>query len=102
MQVNISGHQLDVTDAMRDYMTEKLAKLERHCDKITSVQVIMEVEKQQQRVEATLRVPKFDVVAEAKHDDMYAAIDLLTDKLDRQLLKYKEKQQSHLQGAAAR
>jgi putative sigma-54 modulation protein len=102
MQVNISGHQLDVTDAMRDYMTEKLAKLERHCDKITSVQVIMEVDKQMQRVEATIRVPKYDVVAEAKHDDMYAAIDLLTDKLDRQLLKYKEKQQSHLQGAAAR
>lgn len=103
MQVNISGHQLDVTDAMRNYTTEKLAKLQRHYDKITNVQVIMEVEKQKQRVEATLRVPNCgEIVAQAEHDDMYAAIDLMTDKLDRQLLKHKEKQQSHLQGAATR
>jgi putative sigma-54 modulation protein len=102
MQVNISGHQLDVTDAMRDYIGEKLVRLERHFDKITNVQVIMEVEKLKQKIEATLRVPGGEVVANAEHDDMYAAIDLLTDKLDRQLLKHKEKQQSHLQGAAAR
>ncbi|MBD1553329.1 ribosome hibernation-promoting factor, HPF/YfiA family [Pseudomonas typographi] len=102
MQVNISGHQLDVTDAMREYIGDKLAKLERHFDKITNVQVIMEVEKLKQKIEATLRVPGGEVVANAEHDDMYAAIDLLTDKLDRQLLKHKEKQQSLFQGAAAR
>jgi putative sigma-54 modulation protein len=102
MQVNISGHQLDVTDAMRDYVGEKLARLERHFDKITNVQVIMEVEKLKQKIEATLRIPGGEVVANAEHDDMYAAIDLLTDKLDRQLKKHKEKQQSLLQGATAR
>lgn len=103
MQVNISGHQLDVTDAMRSYVGEKLAKLERHVDKITNVQVIMEVEKLKQKIEATLHVSGAkEVVANAEHDDMYAAIDLLTDKLDRQLLKHKEKQLSQLQGAAAR
>ncbi|MBC3951497.1 MULTISPECIES: ribosome hibernation-promoting factor, HPF/YfiA family [Pseudomonas] len=102
MQVNISGHQLDVTDALRDYITEKLGRLERHFDKITNVQVIMEVEKLKQKIEATLHIPGSKVVANAEHDDMYAAIDLLTDKLDRQLLKHKEKQLSLLQGATAR
>ncbi|WP_407312238.1 ribosome hibernation-promoting factor, HPF/YfiA family [Pseudomonas sp. nanlin1] len=102
MQVNISGHQLDVTGPMRDYVSEKLARLERHFDKITNVQVIMEVEKLKQKIEATLHIPGGEVVANAEHDDMYAAIDLLTDKLDRQLKKHKEKQQSLLQGAAAR
>jgi putative sigma-54 modulation protein len=103
MQVNISGHQLDVTDPMRSYVSEKLAKLERHVGKITNVQVIMEVEKLKQKIEATLHVAGAkDIVANAEHDDMYAAIDLLTDKLDRQLLKHKEKQLSQLQGAAAR
>jgi putative sigma-54 modulation protein len=102
MQVNISGHQLVVTDAMRTYIGEKLERLERHFDKITNVQVIMEVEKLKQKIEATLRIPGGEVVANAEHDDMYAAIDLLTDKLDRQLKKHKEKQQSLLQGAAAR
>ena len=102
MQVNISGHQLVVTDALRMYIGEKLDRLERHFDKITNVTVIMEVEKLKQKIEATLRVPGGEVVANAEHDDMYAAIDLLTDKLDRQLKKHKEKQQSLLQGATAR
>ena len=102
MQVNISGHQLDVTDAMREYVGEKLGKLERHFDKITNVQVIMQVEKLKQQVEATLHVAGREVVANAEHEDMYAAIDLLTDKLDRQLIKHKEKQLNHKQGATAR
>lgn len=91
MQVNISGHQLDVTDALRDYIEEKLTRLERHFDKITNVQVIMEVEKLKQKVEATLHIAGGEVVANAEADDMYAAIDLLADKLDRQLIKHKEK-----------
>ena len=102
MQVNISGHQLDVTDAMRDYVGEKLGRLERHFDKITNVQVIMQVEKLKQQIEATLHVAGREVVANAEHEDMYAAIDLLTDKLDRQLIKHKEKQLDHKQGATAR
>lgn len=100
MQVNISGHQLDVTDALRDYIEEKFARLERHFDKITNVQVTLEVEKLKQKVEATLHVAGGEVVANAESDDMYAAIDLLTDKLDRQLIKHKEKNVERQQGRA--
>lgn len=102
MQVNISGHQLVVTDALRDYVGEKLDRLERHFDKITNVQIIMEVEKLKQKIEATLHIAGGEVVANAEHEDMYAAIDLLADKLDRQLIKYKEKQLGRLQGTAVR
>ena len=84
MQVNISGHQLDVTDALRDYIDEKFARLSRHFDRITNVQVTMAVEKLKQKIEATLHVAGAEVVANAEHEDMYAAIDLLADKLDRQ------------------
>lgn len=102
MQVNISGQHVEVTEALRTYIGEKLARLERHYDRITNVQVILKVEKLEQKIEATLQIPGGEVVANAEHEDMYAAIDLLTDKLDRQLKKHKEKQQSLLQGAAAR
>ncbi|MFC2973955.1 ribosome hibernation-promoting factor, HPF/YfiA family [Azotobacter bryophylli] len=102
MQVNISGHQLDVTDPLRDYVEEKLSRLERHFDRITNVQVIMSVDKLKQKIEATLHVAGGEVVANAEHDDMYAAIDLLIDKLDRQLIKHKEKQVERQQGATAR
>ncbi|MDP9063352.1 MAG: ribosome-associated translation inhibitor RaiA [Pseudomonadota bacterium] len=83
---------------MREYVELKLKKLEGHFDKITNVQVIMKVDKLQQKIEATLQIPGGEVVANAEHEDMYASIDLLTDKLDRQLKKHKEKQQSLLQG----
>lgn len=102
MQVNISGHQLDVTDPLRDYVEEKLSRLERHFDRITNVQVIMSIDKLKQKIEATLHVAGGEVVANAEHDDMYAAIDLLIDKLDRQLIKHKEKQVERQQGATAR
>lgn len=84
---------------MRDYVTEKMGRLERHFDKITNVQVILEVEKLRQKAEAILHVSGGEVVANAEHEDMYAAIDLLTDKLDRQLIKHKEKNIDRLQGA---
>ncbi len=102
MQINISGHHLDITPALRDYIEEKFNRLERHFDRIISVQVIMQVEKLKQKIEATLHVAGREVVANAEHDDMYAAIDLLIDKLDRQLIKHKEKQVEHHQGADAR
>lgn len=91
MQLNLSGHQLDITEALRDYVNEKMSRLERHFDKITNVQVTLEVEKLRQKAEATLHVAGGEVVANAEHTDMYAAIDLLTDKLDRQLIKFKER-----------
>lgn len=95
MQINISGHQLEVTDALRNYLDEKFVRLERHFDKITSAQVIMSVEKLNQKVDATLRLAGGDVVASAENTDMYAAIDALVDKLDRQLIKFKEKHLKH-------
>jgi len=92
MQLSISGHHVDITDALRDYATEKVGKLERHFDQITNVHVVLSVENRvNQRAEATMHVSGAELFADADSDDMYAAIDALTDKLDRQLLKHKEK-----------
>ncbi|MBL4610354.1 ribosome hibernation-promoting factor, HPF/YfiA family [Halopseudomonas sp.] len=98
MQLNLSGHQLDITDPLRNYVNEKMTRLERHFDKITNVQVILEVENFRQKAEAILHVAGGEVVANAEHTDMYAAIDLMTDKLDRQLIKHKEKNLNRQQG----
>lgn len=102
MQITITGHQLEVTDAMRDYVNNKFSRLERHFDKITSIRVTMGVEKINQTVDATILIAGGDVVAQAEHEDMYAAIDLLVDKLDRQLLKHKEKQLDRQKGGIER
>ncbi|AKX43764.1 hypothetical protein AKN87_00525 [Thiopseudomonas alkaliphila] len=99
MQVNISGHQLDVTEAMKNYVNDKFAKLERHSDKITSARVVMSVEKLKQKIDATILIAGGEVVANSEHEDMYAAIDLLVDKLDRQLIKHKEKLLDRNKGA---
>lgn len=99
MQINISGHHVDLTDAMKDYTSEKLQKLARHADDIVSIQAILSVEKTRQRAEATVHVKGADLFANAESEDMYAAIDLLSDKLDRQVLKHKEKVTARKQGA---
>lgn len=91
MQLSISGHHVDVTDALKSYTSEKLSKLERHFDHITNVHVVLSVDKLKQRAEATVHVSGAELFADSDSDDMYAAIDALTDKLDRQLLKHKEK-----------
>ncbi|MBQ0713387.1 MAG: ribosome-associated translation inhibitor RaiA [Porticoccus sp.] len=91
MQLNISGHHLDITDPIKDYVINKLSKLERHHDRITSTNVILSVEKLVQKAEATVHVSGGEFFADSEHDDLYAAIDILTDKLDRQLIKHKEK-----------
>src|SRR5690554_7470338 len=91
MQINISGHHVELTPALKDYITTKFDKLERHFDQITNCQVTLEVEKVRQMAEATLHVSGGEIHAKAENEDMYAAIDALVDKLDRQILKYKEK-----------
>lgn len=91
MQLSISGHHVDVTDALKNYTSDKLSKLERHFDHITNVHVVLSVEKVKQCAEATMHVSGAELFADADSDDMYAAIDALTDKLDRQILKHKEK-----------
>jgi putative sigma-54 modulation protein len=91
MQLTISGHHLEITTAIRDYITQKFSKLERHYEQITSTQVILTVDNLSQNAEATVHVGGAELFANSQHEDMYAAIDALTDKLDRQLIKYKEK-----------
>lgn len=95
MQVNLTGHHVDITDALRAYVEEKIARLERHFDHVTNVHVILSVEKLQKKAEATVHVAGADVFADAVHEDMYAAIDALIDKLDRQVIRHKEKIKSH-------
>jgi putative sigma-54 modulation protein len=91
MQITVSGHHVEVTDALHDYVNNKLAKLQRHFDNITNADVTLSVEKLIQKAEATVHVAGADLFATCESEDMYAAIDSLTDKLDRQLIKHKEK-----------
>ena len=102
MQLNVSGHHVEVTDSIRNYISTKLERLERHFDRITNMTVILEVEKQVQKAEATIHVAGGEIFANAEHDDLYAAIDMLADKLDRQLIKLKEKNQGRKHRAATR
>ena len=91
MNLNVSGHQLEVTSAIRDYVTGKLARIERHFDHVFDVHVILSPTKIGQKAEVTLHVRGKDFFCECEEPDLYAAIDLLVDKLDRQVLRHKEK-----------
>ncbi|MCZ6853330.1 MAG: ribosome-associated translation inhibitor RaiA [Gammaproteobacteria bacterium] len=91
MQLSISGLHMDVTDALKSYVIGKLEKLERHYDHITNVHVVLSVKKLQQRAEATIHISGAELFADADCEDLYTAIDKLADKLDRQLIKHKEK-----------
>lgn len=95
MQINLSGHHVEITDSLRDFVNTKFAKLERHFDHINNVYVVLTVEKLQQIAEATLNINGGEIHAKADNQDMYAAIDSLTDKLDRQVIKHKEKLKAH-------
>ncbi|MGI2326083.1 MULTISPECIES: ribosome hibernation-promoting factor, HPF/YfiA family [unclassified Methylococcus] len=95
MQLSISGHHIDVTDALKNYTTGKFQKLERHFDQLFDVHVILSVEKLLQKAEATVQVTGANLFAEDAQEDLYAAIDGLVDKLDRQILKHKEKLNDH-------
>ena len=96
MQINLSGHHIEITDPLRDFVNSKFAKLERHFEQINNVQVILTVEKLNQIAEAKLNVNGGEIFANSQHEDMYAAIDALIDKLDRQIIKHKEKLNSKL------
>lgn len=95
MQIDLSGHHIDVTDSMRAYVNEKIGRLEKHFDRVTDVHVVLSVEKQVQKAEATIHVKGNKIFAHAENSDMYAAIDSLEEKLDRQIIKHKEKIQKH-------
>mgnify|MGYP001155038269 CR=1 FL=1 len=91
MNLTISGHHLEVTPAIRDYVSEKLDRVKRHFDQVITLSVIMQVDKLVHKVEANLHVKGHDFHAHSEDGNMYAAIDMLADKLDRQIVKHKEK-----------
>jgi len=95
MNLTVTGHHVDVTSSMRNYVTGKMERLQRRSDKLFGVHVILSVEKLRQKAEATIQVAGTKLYADTTEPDMYAAIDLLTDKLDRQLVRHKEKLKTH-------
>jgi len=95
MNLHLTGHQLPITPAIREYVSSKLQRITHHFDSVIDVNVIMSVEKLQQRIEATVHVRGRDIFCEARARDMYAAIDGLVDKLDRTIIRHKEKALSH-------
>ena len=95
MQISVTGHHIEVTDSLKDHVESKFEKLERHFDNVTDVHVILTVEKLNQKAEATVQISGAKLFAEDTQEDMYVAIDNLVDKLDRQIIKHKEKTGSH-------
>jgi len=101
MNLHLTGHHLEVTPALREYIETKLTRVSNHFDHMIDVKVTLTVEKLAQKVEATIHVPGADLHAEASYAEMYSAIDLLADKLDRQVLKHNEKHADHLKAYGA-
>lgn len=95
MNLNITGHHLEVTPALREYVISKLDRVIRHFDHVTATHVILSVQKLRQRAEVTVHVRGRDIHVESEDDDLYAAIDSMADKLDRQVVKHKEKAADH-------
>jgi len=98
MNLQISGHHVEVTAALKEYVSNKLDPVIRHFDKVTGVNVVLSVEKLKQKAEVTVHVPGKDIHAETDGEDLYAVVDELFDKLDRQVQKYKQKMQDHHRG----
>ena len=99
MQLDITGHQIDLTDALQNHVREKMRKLERHSDEITHMHVVLNIEKHVHQAEATAHIPGAELFANVDAQDMYAAIDSLADKMDRQSLKHKEKNVARQNGS---
>jgi putative sigma-54 modulation protein len=91
MNLTLAGHHLHITPAIREYVTSKLERVGRHFDDLMDVNVVLSVEKLQQKIEANIHVRGKELFVEAEDENLYAAIDLLADKLDRQIIKHKEK-----------
>lgn len=95
MNLNITGHHVEVTPAIREYVSSKLDRVLKHFDQVTSTHVILSVDKLVQKAEVTLHVKGKDIFADATDANLYASIDLMSDKLDRQIVKHKEKISAH-------
>lgn len=100
MNLNLTGHHLEITPAIRDYVSSKLERVTHHFDHVIDVSVILSVEKLQRRIEASVHVRGKDIFCESADTDMYAAIDSLIDKLDRTIIKHKEKSLEHRHSGA--
>jgi putative sigma-54 modulation protein len=95
MNLSLAGHHVEITPPIREYLEGKLDRVLRHFDDVTTVNVVLSVEKLQQKAAATIHVRGRDLRAEAIEQDMYASIDALADKLDREVIRHKEKNQNH-------
>lgn len=98
MNLQICGHHLEITSAIHDYVTGKLERVTRHFDNVIDVNVILSVEKLKQKAEVTVHLSGKDVFVESIDEDLYAAVDSLVDKLDRQIQKHKQKVKNHHRG----
>ena len=98
MNLQISGHHLEITPAIHDYVTEKLERVTRHFDNVIDVNVILSVDKLKQKAEVTVHLSGKDIFVESIDEDLYASVDSLADKLDRQIQKHKQKVQDHHRG----
>ena len=95
MQLNLSGHHLDITTSIRQHTSDKLTKIKHHFDNVMNVNMTLEVQKNLQTAEATIHVSGADLFAKAQSNDMYVSIDQLINKLDSQIIKHKEKLHNH-------
>ena len=107
MNLTISGHHLEVTPSLRSYVTTKLDRISRHFDKLVDIKVLLTVEnlkekERRQRAECNIHVKGHDLFAESANEDLYAAVDDLVDKLDRQVVRHKDRLQNHNHEAAKR
>lgn len=91
MNLHITGHHLEITPAIHEYTTGKFGKIKRHFDNVMDANIILSVEKLKQKAEATVHISGKNVFVECQDENLYAAIDALVDKLDRQVIKHKEK-----------
>ncbi len=102
MQLSVKGRNLEVTDAIRAYAEEKVQRMTRYLEQIVSGTVYLSVEKHQQIAEVTLRVRDLTIRAEESTDDLYSSIDLVAEKLERQILRYKERIAAHVSRSGSR
>ena len=107
MNLTISGHHLEITPALRSYVAEKLDRITRHFEQVVDIRVLLTVDKLKekdlrQKAECNIHVKGKDIFAESVHADLYAAVDELADKLDRQVLRHKDKTQEHHHDTAKR
>ena len=98
MQITVSGHQVEITEPLRDYASEKVGRLQKHLDGVINAKIVLHVQKNLHQAEATIHAPGTTLHADAEGPDMYAAIDALAAKLDRQMLRHRGKTANHHRG----